>query len=128
MADKILFVDDDANLLSGLQRTLRRQFDVVTANGPEQALGTLKTQGPFGVIVSDFKMPLMNGVELLGRTAAEWPDTVRILLTGEADTKAAIAAVNEGHVYRFLTKPCPAFSLANALTAAIKQHNLAVAE
>ncbi len=128
MADRILLVDDDANLLSGIQRNLRKQFDITTANGPGQALAALGTEGPFAAIVSDFKMPLMNGVELMARAAAEWPDTVRILLTGEADTKAAIAAVNEGHIFRFLTKPCPLSSLSNTLLAAVRQYNTVVAE
>jgi len=128
MSNQILFVDDDANLLSGIQRSLRKQFEIVTAAGPSQALALLGSQGPFAVIVSDLKMPLMNGVELLARAATEWPDTVRILLTGGADTNAAIAAVNEGHVYRVLTKPFALPSLTGALTAALKQYNLVVAE
>ena len=128
MSDQILFVDDDPNLLSGIQRNLRKQFQIVTATGPSQALAVLGSQGPFALVVSDLKMPLMSGVELLARAATEWPDTVRILLTGEADMKTAIAAVNEGHVYRFLTKPFALPSLANVLTTALKQYNLVVAE
>ena len=128
MVEKVLFVDDNTNLLTAIQRNLRRQFEIIIAPGPAQALEILRSDSPFGVIVSDLRMPHMNGVELLSRTAVEWPDTVRILLTGEADTRAAIAAVNEGHVYRFLTKPFPLPALAQVLTAALAQYRLVTTE
>lgn len=128
MVEKVLFVDDNPNLLTAIQRNLRKQFEVVTAASPAKALEHLRSEGPFGVIVSDLRMPQMNGVELLSRTAAEWPDTIRILLTGEADTRAAIAAVNESHVYRFLTKPFPLPALAQVLNAALAQYKLISAE
>ncbi len=128
MPEKILFVDDDTNLLGAMARNLRDQFSLATAASPDQALALLEKYGPFAVIVSDFKMPGMNGIELLSKTMAAWPDTVRILLTGEADTFAAIAAVNQGQVYRFLTKPCLTTPLKATLKAAIEQHNLIQAE
>ena len=128
MVEKVLFVDDNTNLLTAIQRNLRKQFEIVIASSPAQALELLRDDSPFGVIVSDLRMPHMGGVELLSRTAAEWPDTVRILLTGEADTRAAIAAVNEGHVYRFLTKPFPLPALAQVLTMALAQHRLITGE
>jgi response regulator RpfG family c-di-GMP phosphodiesterase len=122
--DRVLFVDDDANLLEGMKRNLGEQFSIVTAASPDQALAQLEKHGPFAVIVSDFKMPGMNGIELLSKAMAAWPDTVRILLTGEADTRAAVAAVNQGRVYRFLIKPCLVTPLRRTLKAAIEQHNL----
>ena len=128
MPDKILFVDDDVNILNAFQRNLRREFEIVTVNSPDEAIQTMDADPSFGVIVSDLKMPKMNGIELLTLTAERWPDTVRILLTGEADTKAAIAAVNHGHVYRFLMKPLALTPLSRILTAALKQHNLVIAE
>ncbi len=124
MVEKVLFVDDNPNLLTAIQRNLRKQFEIVVASGAAQALELLRNESPFGVVVSDLRMPHMSGVELLSRTAVEWPDTVRILLTGEADTRAAIAAVNEGRVYRFLTKPFPLPALAQILTAALTQYRL----
>lgn len=124
MVEKVLFVDDNTNLLTAIQRNLRKQFEIVVASSPAQALELLRNESPFCVIVSDLRMPHMSGVELLSRTAVEWPDTVRILLTGEADTRAAIAAVNEGHVYRFLTKPFPLPALAQVLTMALAQYRL----
>lgn len=127
MSNKILFVDDDANILNAFQRNLRRDFDIATISSPEAALIALETES-FGVLVSDLKMPRMDGIELLTAAAAKWPDTVRILLTGEADTKAAIAAVNHGHVYRFLMKPLALTPLSRILTEALKQRQLIMAE
>lgn len=128
MAEKILFVDDNANLLNAIQRNLRRQFDISIASNPGQALTILNDEGPFAVLVSDLRMPGISGVDLLAKTAMYWPDTIRILLTGEADMRSAISAVNEGHVYRFLTKPFPIPALAQVLTAALAQYNLVVSE
>ena len=128
MADKILFVDDNVNLLSAIQRNFRKQFDIVTASSPGQALALLQSEGPFSIIVSDLRMPGISGVDLLAKAAEEWPDTVRILLTGEADTQAAMAAVNQGQVYRFLSKPFPLPALAQILVAALAQYNLVVSE
>lgn len=127
-AERILFVDDDPNILAAMRRNLRDQFAIATASDPAQALDLLEKYGPFAVVVSDFKMPGMNGIELLARTMASWPDTVRILLTGEADMRAAIAAVNQGQVFRFLTKPCLPTPLSLTLKAAIEQHHLIGAE
>ncbi len=92
MAEKVLFVDDDINLLTIIQRNFRKRFDITLADSPEGALDILQSEGPFGVIVSNLRMPRISGVELLTRAAAEWPDTIRILLTAEADAKAAIDA------------------------------------
>jgi CheY-like chemotaxis protein len=73
-------------------------------------------------------MPEMSGVEFLSRAATEWPDCVRVLLTGEADTRNAAAAVNQGQIFRFLTKPCPVFTLERVLTDAVKHHELITSE
>src|SRR5689334_1278964 len=105
--EKILFVDDDANLLEGFQRQLRKQFSIETAIGGEQALAALCSRGPFAVIVADMRMPSMDGIQLLRKVRAVAPDTVRMMLTGNADQQTAIDAVNEGSIFRFLNKPCP---------------------
>jgi CheY-like chemotaxis protein len=128
MADRILFVDDDPNILAAMRRNLKEQFCIATAGGPNEALALMEKHGPFAVIVSDFKMPVMNGIELLSKTMVRWPDTVRILLTGEADISAGIGAVNQGRVFRFLTKPCLPTPLSLTLKAAIEQHHLIQAE
>jgi len=128
MLAKILFVDDDENILRGFERNLRNRYQVVTASSAAKALQILKKDSSFALIVSDFRMAEMNGVEFFARTSIEFPDCVRILLTGEADTRAAAAAVNQGHIFRFLTKPCPALILEKSLAEAIKHHDLITAE
>jgi CheY-like chemotaxis protein len=128
MNERVLCVDDDPNVLAGYQRGLRKQWHLETASSGQAALGLLETQGPYAVIVADMQMPGMNGVELLTRARTLAPDTVRIMLTGNADQKTAVEAVNEGHVFRFLNKPCSAEMLALVLDAAVRQYRLVVAE
>jgi response regulator RpfG family c-di-GMP phosphodiesterase len=124
MADKILFVDDDSNILSGFQRSLRTRFKVETTDSAAKAFEILKGDSSFAVIVSDYRMPNMNGVDFLSQAAVKWPNCVRVLLTGEADTRAAGAAVNQGQIFRFLLKPCPPLILEKTLTAALKHHQM----
>ena len=126
--EKILCVDDELNIVLAMQRQLRKQFHVESALGAEQALATMERDGPFAVIVSDLQMPGMNGLELLGRVRELSPDTIRIMLTGQADLTTAIAAVNKNSIFRFLTKPCSAEELTGTLEAAIDQHHLVTAE
>ncbi len=128
MDERILCVDDELNLLLSLQRQLRKQFHIDSALGPEKALAALEREVPYAVVVSDLQMPGMNGLELLARVKELSPDSVRIMLTGQADLETAIAAVNQGNIFRFLTKPCSAEELAHTLTAALAQHRLVTAE
>jgi len=128
MADRILCVDDDSNILEGYKRQLRKEFELDTAVGPEQGLRMVTEQGPFAVVVSDLQMPGMNGVEFLAQVRTHEPDTVRMLLTGNAELQAAIEAINQGQIFRFLTKPCTPEALANALKAGLAQHRLITAE
>ena len=128
MADRILCVDDDPNILEGYKRRLRKEFELDTAVGPEQGLRMVTEQGPFAVVVSDLQMPGMNGVEFLAHVRVHEPDTVRMLLTGNAELQAAIDAINQGQIFRFLTKPCTPEALANALEAGLAQHRLITAE
>jgi len=128
MEDKILLVDDEPNVLEGLQRLLNDGFSVETANGGAAGLSVLAASGPFAVVVSDMRMPGMNGVEFLTAVRERSPETVRLMLTGNADMQTAIDAVNEGCVFRFLTKPCPKEVLHSALGAALRQHALITAE
>lgn len=128
MSEKILFVDDDANVLASYTRQLRKRFKFVTAQGGEAALAAAQSDGPFAVIVSDMQMPGMNGVELLGKFAELYPTTVRVMLTGNADQQTAMDAVNDGHIFRFITKPCPPEDLASAIDAALAQYRLLNAE
>ena len=128
MSEKVLFVDDDANILAGYQRALRKQFRIEIAVGAEAALKIVERQGPYAVVVSDMYMPGMNGVQFLAKVKEIAPDTVRIMLTGNPDLRTAIEAVHHGHIFRFLTKPCPPESLAMALEAGIEQYRLITAE
>lgn len=128
METKILFVDDDPNILSAYTRTLRKRYQMSTANGGEEALQVVQTDGPFAVVVSDMRMPGMDGIELLTHVRNFNPDTVRIMLTGNADMGTAIEAVNQGNIFRFLTKPCEPEDLAVALDGAIKHYQLVTSE
>lgn len=127
MADGILMVDDEPALLDGLRRQLRGRFAVETAVGAESALALLPTRA-WAVVVSDLRMPVMDGVRLLAEVRERTPDSTRIMLTGQADVTAAIQAVNRGNLFRFLTKPCPIEELAAALEAGLAQHRLIIAE
>ena len=125
---RYLIVDDESNLLEGLQRLLRKGFSVDTATGGEAGLNLLAVAGPFAVVMSDMRMPGMNGVQFLTAVRQRWPETVRLMLTGNADIQTAVDAVNEGCVFRFLTKPCPDDVLKGALQAALAQYQLITAE
>ncbi len=128
MAEKILFVDDEPNILHSIQRQLRNRFALRTAESGDAALRILDTEGPFAVIVSDMRMPGMNGVELLSRVKDRYPETVRLMLTGNNDQETAMEAVNNGQIFRFLTKPCPQATFITALSLALRQHRLIIAE
>lgn len=132
MPDKILLIDDDQNLLSGLSRHLRKDFDIVTAASGQHALAAVEdamTAGlPFAVALCDMRMPGMDGIETLKAIQGIAPDTVRVMLTGNADQQTAVNAINEGNIFRFYTKPCPAELLGQGLAAACDQYHLIVAE
>src|ERR1051325_5954069 len=125
---RILFVDDDPNVLSAYQRTLRKRYTLDTASSGDAGLALLEKDGPYAVIVADMQMPGMNGIDFLKRAMDKAPDSVRLMLTGNADQKTAVDAVNQGHVFSFLSKPCPADSLEAALENALRQYQLVCAE
>lgn len=126
--NKVLFVDDEPIVLKGYERQLRGEFSIETADGPQAALRLLSEGGPYAVVVSDMRMPEMDGVEFLTRVRQQWPDTVRLMLTGNNDKKTTMDAVNQGHVFRFLWKPCPAEVIATLLRQALEHHRLTCAE
>ena len=128
MTSRILCVDDEPNVLQALERQLRKQFEIVTAGGPVQGLELLEKSGPFAVILSDLRMPVMNGIQFLSTAKERFPESVRMILSGQADFGATIEAVNEGSIFRFLTKPCENDHLVKALTAALEQYRLVQAE
>lgn len=128
MNQKILFVDDEPNVLRGIQRTLRKKFEVTTAEGPLAGLERVDEEGPFAVVVSDMRMPEMNGAQFLTRVRERTPESVRMVLSGESELSAAVDAVNEGSIFRYLRKPCSAADLTLGLELALEQHRLITAE
>lgn len=128
MNKKVLLVDDDENLLNGLRRQFRKQYRLLTAVGGQEAVELLKEHKDIAVIVSDMRMPNMDGLETLKIFHRYSPDTVRIMLTGNADQQTAIDAVNEGAIYRFLNKPCPPEILGAGIDSALTHHKLLTAE
>jgi response regulator RpfG family c-di-GMP phosphodiesterase len=128
MNQRVLFVDDEPKVLEGIQRTLRKQVELQTASSGAEALRLMAEIGPFAVVISDMRMPAMNGAQFLAKVREQEPDTVRMILSGHADLEATIAAVNEGHIYRFLTKPCPTDHLLAAVEDGLNQHRLLTAE
>lgn len=125
---RVLCVDDEPAVLEGLSLTLRRNFEVMTAPSGAAGLDVLRQHGDVAAVMSDMRMPGMDGATFLGEVRVVRPDSVRLLLTGQADMESAIAAVNNGQIFRFLTKPCPPPSLIAAMDAAVAQHRLVTAE
>lgn len=128
MSNKVFLVDDDANLLSALARQFRKRFDLLTAEGGEETLEHSFKDDPVAVVVSDMRMPDMDGLELLQEVRKISPDTVRIMLTGNADQKTALDAINQGSIFRFYSKPCPPEVLAEGIEEGIAEYKRVVAE
>jgi CheY-like chemotaxis protein len=126
--DRVLFVDDEPNVLDGIRRQLRNRVDIETATSGAAGLDIIRAQGPFAVVVSDMRMPEMDGARFLARVNEIAPQTVRMVLSGQADLESTIAAVNEGRVYRFLLKPCNAETLFGVIKNGIDQYRLVHAE
>jgi DNA-binding NtrC family response regulator len=105
MAEKILLVDDDSNILDGYRRSLSREFVMETALGGQQALKLTAENGPYAVVVSDMRMPGMDGLQLLSSIKAQSPDTIRIMLTGNADMDTAIKPSTRATSFVFTPSP-----------------------
>ena len=125
---RVLCVDDDPMVLEGLERNLGEHFEIVVANNGHDALCLIQAEAPFAAIVSDMRMPQMNGAEFLARARTLAPDATRLLLTGYSETNAAIAAVNEGYIFRFLSKPCAPELLLRHLADAVRMNELVTSE
>ncbi len=124
MKPKVLFVDDEVKALTSYRRILENEFDLELESNPEQAFERVKEGERFQVVVSDLRMPKMDGLELFRKIREIAPDTVRILLTGYASFESAVSAVNQGNVFRFLSKPCSKEDLAKALRDGVEQFAL----
>jgi len=125
---KVLLVDDEERLLASVSRNLRNFVQLHTLSDPEKTISYMKENGPFAVIISDFQMPKMNGIELLQMVQKIYPNTVRMMLTGQADLTVSINAINKGSIFRFLTKPCEIDNLKEQISSALRQYELVIAE
>ncbi len=121
MGNRVLLVDDDARFLDAYKRNLKAEFNIVTALGGAQGLAEVTDQGPYAVVASDLNMPGMNGIQFLSRIKEISPETVCILLAGPDDLEKAISAINDGNIFRFLTKPFKPHVLAKTINAGIEQ-------
>ena len=125
----ILCVDDEPHVLDALRATLRRHFEVSVATSGPAALGMLReTPGAYAIVFSDMRMPVMSGVEFLRQARLIAPDTVRILLTGQADLDTVIKVVNAAGLFRVLTKPCDTAELLQACAGALHHQRMRTAE
>jgi CheY-like chemotaxis protein len=122
--EKILFVDDEPDILSSFKRQFRKKADISTASSGQEALDLMDSKGEFAVIISDMRMPSMDGAEFLEKAKKKSPNTIRILLTGQTDQNSAIAAINKGQIFSFLSKPCPQGVLQDTLKNAVRQYRL----
>ena len=125
---RLLFVDDEPAVLEAVAANLRRAFEVVTATSGDAGLEYLTAQSDFAVVMSNIRIPKMDGATFLALAKEIAPEAVRILLTGQADLDAAIRAVNHGQLFRFLTKPCPRDTLRGVIDSAVVQHRLITGE
>lgn len=128
MNEKILFVDDEPNVLATYKRHLRKQFHLETATSEEEGLEAIDKEGPFAVIVSDLRMPGMDGIQFLAEAKERAPDSVLMMLTGYADVETALEAMNKGVFFRFLIKPVQLEILVKALEAGIERYQLVISE
>ena len=121
----ILCVDDEKNVLRSLERIfLDDDYEILTATSGEEGLSILENHGPCQVVISDYRMPVMDGVEFLRAVYERWPDTVRIVLSGYADAGAIVAAINDGHIYKFIPKPWNDDELRVTIGNALERYSL----
>jgi CheY-like chemotaxis protein len=123
---RILIVDDEEAILETMAFTFEDDYDVLTATSARQALEILAQRGPIAVVVTDQRMPEMTGVEFLAQVCERHPNTTRIILTGYADGEAMVRAINEGHVYAYVTKPWEPEELKQLVHRAVEVHRLRV--
>ncbi|MBI4774205.1 MAG: response regulator [Deltaproteobacteria bacterium] len=126
MSSKVLFVDDEPHVTEALKRALRKEpYEVLSAGSARDALRVLSEQ-PIDVVVSDERMPGMSGSEFLAQVADAYPDTIRIILTGHATMETAVRAINEGRVYRFMTKPVNEMDLVVTIRRALQHKEVMI--
>ncbi len=125
----ILCVDDEANVLKSLKRLfLDEDYEILTAESGKEGLVLLEQRQPVQVLISDYRMPAMDGVAFFKQVHERWPDTVRIVLSGYADTAVVVAAINEGQIYKFIPKPWNDDELKVAIAQALEWYFLVKAK
>lgn len=128
MKDRVLCVDDEPVVLAVLKHQLAGEFEVTAAEGGESGLAAIEQQGPFAVVIADYGMPGMNGEVFLSYVRQTSPDTLLILLTGDGSLPSATNAVEDGTLFRFLTKPCPIAAFRDAVRSAAAEYRRRVAK
>ena len=128
MAEQILFVDDEQSVLDGIERLLHGEFTISKALDATQGLASIQLFGPYAVVISDMRMPGMDGASFLAQVHQMAPNTVTMLLTGRRDLDATIVALNEGHIFRYLKKPCKKEDLVKAINLGLAQYRTNLAK
>jgi DNA-binding NtrC family response regulator len=128
VTEQILFVDDEKSVLDGIERLLHGEFNINKALDATQGLASIQLFGPYAIVVSDMRIPGINGARFLARVHQLSPNTVTMLLTGYRDLDAAIVALNEGHIFRYLKKPCKKEDLVKAINLGLEQYRANVAQ
>lgn len=128
LTEKVLMVDDDRNLLDSFRRQFHNRLNLETAASGADGIQAIRDDGPFAVVISDMQMPNMNGIEFLSQVSAISPNTVRVMLTGNANLDVAVGAVNDGNIFRFLNKPVQTGQLFKVITDGISQYRLVTSE
>ncbi|MFA4830354.1 MAG: response regulator [Thermodesulfovibrionales bacterium] len=122
---RILCVDDEQNVLKSLERFfIDDNYEILCAASGEEGLEIMQKVAPVQIVISDYRMPGMNGVEFLKEVCSRWPNTVRIVLSGYADTAAVVSAINEGQIYKFIPKPWDENDLRVAISNSIDRYFL----
>lgn len=128
LSERVLLVDDEPRVGRSYARALRKVVALEQAESGAEALAFLEETGPVAVVVSDMRMARMDGIDLLQAIARHYPDTTRIMLTGNLDQRSATRAINEGGVFRYLTKPCDAWTFGEAVVAGVRRYQVRRAE
>lgn len=123
---KILCVDDERNVLKALRRLFidEENYQILIAESGAEGLAILAEDGDIRMVISDYRMPEMNGVDFLRQVYERWPDTIRIVLSGYADTAAVVEAINQGQIYKFIPKPWNDEELTSTIAAALRHQDL----
>jgi len=128
VTEQILVVDDEESVLDGIERLLHGEFSISKAQDADQGLASIQEFGPYAIVISDMRMSGINGARFLARVHKLAPNTVTMLLTGYRDLDTAVVAVNEGHIFRYLKKPCIKEDLVKAINLGLAQYRTNLAK